>query len=180
MWRCSSQTDSSPRRCDILSATTRLMVSCLFLLRDNRAFRLYSERNRWHCACWWFSIIDCDALRRQSWIGARPASIPCGYSPPWTNPTLNWRTRARFHDGFAVDWNSLRWESLWWGLAPHSGMGRWSCRKDALDTPKVDSDPWVLVRVRRRRAVARSHWGADILPLIGCLCPRSGLSDEYR
>ena len=63
---------------------------------------------------------------------------------------------------------------VWWGLDPHSRIGKWCCRRGELDNHIADLDTWVLVRGRRRIDVARWDWEGDILPLEGCLYPRCG------
>ena len=172
MWRCSSQTDSSPRRCGICSATNRLMVSCWCLSLDNKATRLYSGKNNWFCVWWWVSVIDSDVSRRQGMKGVSTPSTPSGDCPPWTKHTLNWRIHARFHDAFGEDWSSPKWWWFCWGLDPHSRIGRWCFRKGSLDTPIADLEPGVLMRFRRRIDAARLDLGEDILQLEGCLFPR--------
>ena len=165
---CSSQRDSSPRRCGILSATIRTMVSCLCLSRDNRATRWYLGKNRWHCVCWWFSLIDYDAWRQQGLIGDRlqhRTNILFLVSiPPWPK-------HCRFHDAFRKDWCTPQCWSLERVVDRISGIGRWLCRRGELDTPIADLDPWVLVRVRRLRDAARWDWVVDIHQLVRCLSP---------
>ena len=106
MRRCSSQKDPSQRRCDIWSPTTQLMVSCLCLSGDNTVVDRTWKRMV-DFFSWWFSIIDCDASRRQEWSGVRPASTPCAYSHHCTNPP---RIDVNAPD-FMVD---LEWiETVW-------------------------------------------------------------------
>ena len=102
--------------------------------------RRYWGKNQWQCVWRWASVIDCDVCRRQGMIAVRRASTPCGDSAPWDSHTLNLCIQSRFHNAFGEDWSSLKWCWFWWGLDPHSSVGRWWCRKSTLDSPIAELD----------------------------------------